>query len=357
MYELKNRAYIDAALNKNTDYTPVWMMRQAGRYLPEYRELRSKAKNFVELYKNVELSTEITLQPIRRFPLDAAIVFSDILTIPEAMGMDLEFVSGKGPVIHNPINSLVDIDNLKTDTLDQNLSFLGEIIENVQSNLQGEVPLIGFSGSPFTIASYMIEGGSTRNFLKIKQMMFKDPLILHALLQKNTESVVNYLKLQLKAGVNSLMIFDSWGGCLSPSDYKEFSLNYMAFIIKEINLFKKEINSSAPITLFTKGGGLWLEDIAKANPNVIGLDWTIDMGVARNIIDSSIAIQGNMDPSILYGSFDKIESSVEDILAKYGSKAGHIFNLGHGIDKDTPIENVEFFINKVHELSKKYHNK
>ncbi|ALU43455.1 uroporphyrinogen decarboxylase [Pseudoalteromonas rubra] len=353
MSELKNDRYLRALMKQPVDVTPVWMMRQAGRYLPEYRATRAQAGDFMSLCKNAELACEVTLQPLRRYPLDAAILFSDILTIPDAMGLGLYFETGEGPKFERPISSLSDVQKLtKLDPTDE-LGYVMNAVSTIRRELKGEVPLIGFSGSPWTLATYMIEGGSSKTFGKIKKMAFAEPKMLHLLLDKVADSVIDYLNAQVKAGAQSLMIFDSWGGVLSPRDYKEFSLQYMHKIVD--GLIRENDGRKVPVTLFTKNGGQWIEAIAATGCDAVGLDWTIDIADARRRVGDKVALQGNMDPSMLHGTPERIREEVQHILSGYGQGSGHVFNLGHGITPDVDPENAGVFINAVHEFSRQYH--
>jgi len=350
---LKNDRYLRALMKQPVEVTPVWMMRQAGRYLPEYKATRAEAGDFMSLCKNAELACEVTLQPLRRFPLDAAILFSDILTIPDAMGLELYFEAGEGPRFKKPITCKADVDKIGLPDPEGELQYVMNAVRTIRRELKGEVPLIGFSGSPWTLATYMVEGGSSKAFTKIKKMAFADPSILHSLLAKLADSVTEYLNAQIAAGAQSVMIFDTWGGVLSPRDYKEFSLQYMARIVD--GLTREADGRKVPVTLFTKNGGMWLESIAATGCDAVGLDWTIDIAEARARIGDKVALQGNMDPSMLYASPARIKEEVGTILAGYGEGSGHVFNLGHGIHLDVPPENAGVFVNAVHELSKPYH--
>lgn len=355
MSSLKNRRYLDALLKQPIDRTPVWMMRQAGRYLPEYRELRAQAGDFMSLCKNPELACEVTLQPLKRYPLDAAILFSDILTIPDAMGLGLYFETGEGPKFERTVNNLSDVKSLKNLDPNKDLKYVMDAVSTIHKALDGDVPLIGFSGSPWTLATYMVEGGSTRQFAKIKKMAFQSPEILHALLDKLATSVIEYLNAQIDAGAQAVQIFDTWGGVLTPNDYREFSLDYMAKIVDGLQRTKN--GEKVPVVLFTKGGGLWLEQIAATGCDGVGLDWSIDIGDARSRIGDKVALQGNMDPAILHGTPERIRTEVASILKSYGQGTGHVFNLGHGITPDIKPENAGAFIQAVTELSSVYHNK
>ncbi len=330
------------------------MMRQAGRYLPEYKALRSEAGDFMALCTNPELACEVTLQPLRRFPLDAAILFSDILTIPDAMGLGLYFETGEGPKFKHPITSLADVKKLPNPDPEIELKYVMDAVRTIRKNLEGSVPLIGFSGSPWTLATYMIEGGSSKAFTKIKKMAFAEPQTLHLLLDKLADSVITYLNAQIAAGAQAVMIFDTWGGVLSPRDYKLFSLQYMEKIVA--GLTREYEGQKVPVTLFTKNGGMWLESIAATGCDALGLDWTIDIAAAKARVGDKVALQGNMDPSILYAGKQRIEQEVQDILAGFGEGEGHVFNLGHGIHLDVPPENAGYFVEAVHKYSKQYHN-
>lgn len=350
---LKNDRYLRALLKQPVDMTPVWMMRQAGRYLPEYKATRAQAGDFMSLCKNAELACEVTLQPLRRYPLDAAILFSDILTIPDAMGLGLYFEQGEGPKFERPITCAADVDKIGIPDPEGELQYVMNAVRTIRRELKGEVPLIGFSGSPWTLATYMVEGGSSKAFTKIKKMAFAEPAILHALLDKLADSVISYLNAQIAAGAQSVMIFDTWGGVLSPRDYKEFSLQYMAKIVDGLN--RESEGRKVPVTLFTKNGGMWLESIAATGCDGVGLDWTIDIADAKARVGDKVALQGNMDPSMLYASPARIEQEVATILEGFGEGTGHVFNLGHGIHLDVPPEHAGVFVEAVHKLSKPYH--
>lgn len=354
MSELKNDRYLRALLKQPVDATPVWMMRQAGRYLPEYRALRAEAGDFMSLCKNAEFACEVTLQPLRRYPLDAAILFSDILTIPDAMGLGLYFETGEGPKFERTIERMSDVENLPVPDPEQELGYVMNAVRTIRRELKGEVPLIGFSGSPWTLATYMVEGGSSKTFGKIKKMAFAEPKMLHMLLDKLADSVILYLNAQIKAGAQSVMIFDTWGGILTPRDYKAFSLAYMDKIVK--GLVRENDGRKVPVTLFTKNGGMWIEDIAATGCDAVALDWTIDIAEAKRRIGDKVALQGNMDPAMLHASPERIREEVKTILDGFGEGGtGHVFNLGHGITPDVTPENAGVFINSVHELSKPYH--
>lgn len=333
---VENDRFIRALLRQPVDRTPVWMMRQAGRYLPEYRALRKKLPNFMQFCRNVDAVTEVTLQPLERFALDAAIIFSDILTVPQAMGIDLAIEPQRGPVIHNPVSNAADVEKLHNNTVAE-LQYVADAIVSVKKALNNRVPLIGFAGSPWTIATYMVEGGSSKLFHCIKRMMYAEPKLLHALLQKITDLTIDYLNMQIDAGVDAVQIFDSWGGVLSGSAYKEFSLSYMQRIVEALKL--KDVK--VPVILFTKGGGQWLELMAATGCEALGLDWTTDLTVARQRVGDQVALQGNLDPAVLLSTPEAAAAETKKVLDAYGEGSGHVFNLGHGINKDTPIENVE----------------
>ena len=322
-------------------------------FVPEYKATRAEAGDFMSLCKNAELACEVTLQPLRRFPLDAAILFSDILTIPDAMGLGLYFETGEGPRFKNPIESKADVDKLGVPDPEGELQYVMNAVRTIRRELKGDVPLIGFSGSPWTLATYMVEGGSSKAFTKIKKMAFSEPQTLHALLSVLADSVTSYLNAQIAAGAQSVMIFDTWGGVLSPRDYKEFSLQYMHKIVD--GLTRESEGRKVPVTLFTKNGGMWLEAIAATGCDAVGLDWTIDIADAKARVGDKVALQGNMDPSMLYAQPARIEQEVADILAGFGEGTGHVFNLGHGIHLDVPPEHAGVFVEAVHRLSKPYH--
>jgi uroporphyrinogen decarboxylase len=353
MHELQNDRYLRALLRQPVDVTPVWMMRQAGRYLPEYKATRAEAGDFMSLCKNAELACEVTLQPLRRFELDAAILFSDILTIPDAMGLGLYFETGEGPKFERPLATLADIKKIAIPDPEDELGYVMNAVRTIRKNLQGQVPLIGFSGSPWTLATYMVEGGSSKAFTKIKKMAFSDPQALHLLLDKLADSVILYLNAQIAAGAQSVMVFDTWGGVLSGRDYKEFSLQYMHKIVD--GLTREYQGQRVPVTLFTKNAGLWLEAIADTGCDAVGLDWTVDIADAKQRIGHKVALQGNMDPSMLYAPASRIEQEVQTILDGFGHGEGHVFNLGHGIHLDVPPENAKVFVDAVHTRSKAFH--
>lgn len=352
MTELKNDRYLRALLRQPVDMTPVWMMRQAGRYLPEYKATRAEAGDFMSLCRNAELACEVTLQPLRRYALDAAILFSDILTIPDAMGLGLSFGAGEGPKFAKTIQSLADVEQLPIPDPEDELGYVMNAVRTIRRELKGEVPLIGFSGSPWTLATYMVEGGSSKAFTKIKKMLYCEPQLLHRLLDKLADSVILYLNAQIKAGAQAVMVFDTWGGVLGHLEYRDFSLRYMEKIVA--GLIREADGRKVPVTLFTKGGGLWLEAIAATGCDAIGLDWTIDIAKAKARVGDKVALQGNMDPSVLYASPERIEQEVKTILAGYGNGFGHVFNLGHGIHQDVPVESPKVFVDAIHRYSQPY---
>lgn len=353
MTELKNDRFLRALLREPVDATPVWMMRQAGRYLPEYRETRAKAGDFLSLCKNKELACEVTIQPLERYDLDAAILFSDILTIPDAMGLGLYFETGEGPRFKKIVRTAEDVESLPiVDTL-KDLSYVTDAVSEIRRELNGRVPLIGFSGSPWTLATYMVEGGSSKDFRHIKGMLYSQPEVLHQLLDKLALSVIDYLNEQIKAGAQAVQIFDTWGGNLSDVAYIEFSLRYMKKIVD--GLIREYDGRKVPVILFTKGGGLWLPDMADAGADALGLDWTMNIGRARAMVGDKVALQGNMDPSVLYGSEAQIRAEVARILGDFGAGNGHVFNLGHGIHQFVDPANPKVFVDAVHELSAQYH--
>jgi uroporphyrinogen decarboxylase len=353
MTELKNDRLLRALLRQPLDVTPVWIMRQAGRYLPEYRATREQAGSFMDLCRDPERACEVTLQPIDRFGLDAAILFSDILTIPDAMGLGLYFTEGEGPRFRTPIRSESDIAALGVPDPEQELRYVMDAVRTIRRELHGRVPLIGFSGSPWTLATYMVEGGSAKFFANTKALMFDRPDLMHRLLDVLTRSVTGYLNAQIAAGAQAVMVFDTWGGMLTPRDYREFSLHYMRDIVA--NLTRESDGRRVPVTLFTKGGGQWLEDIAGTGCDAVGLDWTVDIGAARRRVGDRVALQGNMDPCVLYASAERVRAEVGTILDQFGNGSGHVFNLGHGVHPSIDPDRVAALVEAVHELSPRYH--
>jgi uroporphyrinogen decarboxylase len=353
MTELKNDRFLRALLREPVDQTPVWIMRQAGRYLPEYRATRGRAGDFMTLCQNPDLACEVTMQPIERFELDAAILFSDILTIPDAMGLGLYFATGEGPHFRKQVRKAADVDALGIPDMGGELKYVMDAVSTIRKELDGRVPLIGFSGSPWTLATYMIEGGSRKDFALSKGMMFEQPAVLHKLLDLLARTVTEYLNAQIAAGAQAVQIFDTWGGVLTPRDYREFSLRYMQQIID--GLTRENDGRRVPIILFTKGGGCWLEDIAATGTDAAGLDWTTDIGEARERVGDRIALQGNMDPSVLYASPERIREEVKTILNAVGPNPGHVFNLGHGIHQHVNPEHVKVLVDAVHDISAEIH--
>ncbi|WP_428633523.1 uroporphyrinogen decarboxylase [Sedimenticola sp.] len=354
MSSLKNDRFLRALLREPVDMTPVWMMRQAGRYLPEYRATRAKAGSFMDLCMNPELACEVTLQPLERFPLDAAILFSDILTIPDAMGLGLYFTEGEGPKFKKPVQNEAAVAALGVPDPEDDLGYVMDAVRTIRRELDGRVPLIGFSGSPWTLATYMVEGSSTKNFAKVKEMMFDRPDLMHSLLGKVAESVIGYLNAQIAAGAQAVMVFDTWGGVLSPRDYQLFSLAYMERIVQ--GLVRESEGRKVPVILFTKGGGQWLDAMSRTGCDALGVDWTTDLADARIQVKDRVALQGNVDPSILYAAPERIREEVGRVLASYGHGPGHVFNLGHGIHPDVNPEHAGVLVEAVHELSQAYHS-
>ena len=353
MTALKNDIFIRALLKQPVEYTPVWMMRQAGRYLPEYKKTREQAGSFLDLCTNPELACEVTLQPLRRFDFDAAILFSDILTIPDAMGLGLYFTEGEGPKFTHPVRTAADVNKLPIPDPETDLRYVTDAVRLIKKNLQGSVPLIGFSGSPWTLATYMVEGGGSKNFQKVKGMLYEQPKLMHIMLDKLAQSVAAYLNAQIEAGVQAVMLFDTWGGMLTTEDYSEFSLYYA----KQVRaLLKTNVDGrQIPTILFTKGGGLWLEAMADSGYDALGLDWQTDIELARARVGHKVALQGNMDPISLYAKPEVIVEKVKTILQKYGSGSGHVFNLGHGILPDMNPDHVKAMVDAVHQYSLAYH--
>lgn len=353
MTELHNDRLLRALLRQPVDRTPLWIMRQAGRYLPEYRATRGRAGDFMTLCTTPELACEVTLQPLARFPLDAAILFSDILTVPDAMGCGLHFEAGEGPRFSRPVRSQADLAALIDPDPEVELRYVMDAVRLIRRELGGRVPLIGFAGSPWTLATYMVEGGSSKNFSLIKGMMYAEPTLLSALLARLARSVTSYLNAQIAAGAQAVMIFDTWGGVLSGPVYREFSLRWMSEIVA--GLSRHADGRQVPVVLFTKGGGQWLELMADSGADALGLDWTCDIGAARARVGERVALQGNLDPNVLYAQPAVIEREVAAVLAGFGHGSGHVFNLGHGIHPDVPPEHVAALVEAVHRLSPAYH--
>ncbi len=353
MSELKNDLLLRALLRQPVPRTPVWIMRQAGRYLPEYRELRAKAGDFMSLCQNPELACEVTIQPLRRFKLDAAILFSDILTIPDAMGLGLYFETGEGPKFKNPVQSVQAIKDLRVPDVEEKLSYVFETVRTVRRELNGEVPLIGFAGSPFTVGTYMVEGGSSREFSKIKGLATESPEALDLLMDIVAQTTIEYLNGQIEAGAQAIQIFDTWGAVLEPDDFRRFSLASMQKIID--GLIREKDGRRIPVILFTKSAGPLLADLAETGGGALGVDWTTDLATAREYVADKVALQGNLDPGTLRESPEVIRQGVADTLASYGNGPGHVFNLGHGITPDIDPENLGALVDAVHELSPDYH--
>lgn len=352
MSRLKNDTLIQALHRQPTPYTPVWIMRQAGRYLPEYNRTRARAGSFLELCRNPDLATEVTLQPLERFALDAAIVFSDILTIPDAMGLGLHFVEGEGPRLERPLREEQAIRRLAIPDAAR-LGYVFDALRQIRQTLAGRVPLIGFAGSPFTLACYMVEGGSSTDFHTLKTMLYGRPDLLHHILDTNCRAVTAYLNGQIEAGADAVMIFDTWGGILSTPAFREFSLAYLARVIE--GLERGSGTEAVPSIVFTKGGGLWLRELAAMRCDALGLDWTTDLGLARATVGQDVALQGNLDPAVLFSGPEAIRRETQQVLAAYGAGNGHVFNLGHGISQFTPPEHVAVLVDAVHELSRPFH--
>lgn len=353
MTKPKNDTLLKALLRQPTEYTPVWLMRQAGRYLPEYNRTRARAGDFLSLCKNPDFATEVSMQPLARYPLDAVILFSDILTIPDAMGLGLYFIEGEGPKFERPLRKEGEIRSLTIPDPAVHLSYVMNAVSQIRKTLNNQVPLIGFSGSPFTLACYMVEGCGGTDFRQIKTMLYQRPDLLHHILNINTQSVIAYLNAQIESGAQAVMIFDTWGGMLSHSAYQQFSLHYMSQIFAELK--SEHDGERIPSIIFTKGGGLWLENIADSGCDAIGLDWTINISEARRRIGHKVALQGNLDPAVLFAAPKIITTEVEKVLVDYGNGDGHVFNLGHGISQFTPPDSALTLVEAVHSLSRKYH--
>ena len=353
MSRLKNDTLIRALLRQPTPYTPVWVMRQAGRYLPEYNETRARAGSFLDLCRNPDLATEVTLQPLSRFALDAAIVFSDILTIPDAMGLGLYFAEGEGPRFARPLRDEDAIRRLAAPDPVQDLRYVLDAVTQVRHALAGRLPLIGFAGSPFTLACYMVEGGSSTDFRTLKTMLYRRPDLAHHILGINCHAVTACLNAQIDAGADAVMIFDTWGGMLSTHAFREFSLQYLTRIVERLR--HRRGTETIPVIVFTKGGGQWLADIAAIGCDAVGIDWTTDIGSARDKVGAKVALQGNLDPAILFAEPQVIREEVQRVLTAFGPGGGHVFNLGHGVSQFTPPENVGILVDAVHALSRPLH--
>ncbi|MBA4739803.1 MAG: uroporphyrinogen decarboxylase [Burkholderiales bacterium] len=353
MAQLQNDVFLRALLRQPTPYTPVWIMRQAGRYLPEYNKTRSQAGSFLNLCKNPDLATEVTLQPLTRFNLDAAILFSDILTIPDAMGLGLYFADGEGPKFERPLREEKQIQSLSAIEPEEQLKYVIDAVRSIKAALGNRLPLIGFSGSPFTLACYMIEGRGGTDFHRVKKMAYERPDLFNKILEVTSTSVIAYLNAQILAGADAVMIFDTWGGSLTSKAFKQFSQNNLTQIC---NALTREFNGTLiPRVVFTKGGGQWLETLAETGADALGLDWSTDMAGARNRVGDRVGLQGNMDPAILLTNPDVIQREVGEVLSGFGEGSGHVFNLGHGVSQFTPPENVLALVEAVHDQSPKYH--
>ncbi len=349
---LKNDTFLKALLRQETAYTPVWLMRQAGRYLPEYKATRKGAGSFMSLAKNPDFATEVTIQPLDRFALDAAILFSDILTVPDAMGLGLYFEEGEGPKFERPLKDEKDVMALKVPE-PGSLQYVFDAVTQIRTTLNGRVPLIGFAGSPWTLACYMVEGQGSRDFHAVKSMMYKRPDLMEHILRTNADAVASYLNAQIDAGAQAVMIFDSWGGALADGAYQRFSLRYMQDVVNQLQ--REKDGQRIPVIVFTKGGGLWLEQIADIGADALGLDWTVNLGQARAKVGHKVALQGNLDPAVLFADPAQIREQVSAALQSYGTPGaghGHVFNLGHGISQFTPPEAVSVLVDTVHEVSR-----
>ncbi len=353
MTTLENDILIKALMRQPTSRTPIWIMRQAGRYLPEYKLTRRRAGSFLELAKNPNLAAEVTLQPVERFDLDAAIVFSDILTIPDAMGLGLRFVEGEGPFFHKPIRNEEDVNSLVVPDPYDKLRYVIDAIEQSKKSLKNRIPLIGFSGSPFTLACYQIEGRGGTDFSYVKKMLYDNPSLFHKLLSINTRAVIDYLNAQINAGANAIMLFDTWGGILSYNAYIDFSLKYLKKILEA--LLRESGGHYVPKTIFTKGGGGWLDLISSVGADAVGVDWQVDLGLARNLTKGKVALQGNLDPAVMLASPEIVRREAEAVLKSFGKGKGHVFNLGHGISQHTDPENVKVLVETVKQKSPMFH--
>ena len=354
----KNDSFLRALLREPVEYTPVWLMRQAGRYLPEYCETRRRAGNFLNLCKSPSLACEVTLQPLARYELDAAILFSDILTVPDAMGLGLYFADGEGPKFERPLREEWEIRALAAPDPYDHLRYVMDAVVEIRKALDNSVPLIGFSGSPFTLACYMIEGGASEDFRRVKTMLYDRPDLLHHILEVTAESVTSYLNAQIESGAQAVMIFDTWGGALSQRAYREFSLAYLQRIVA--GLIRERDGEIVPSIVFTKGGGQWLEEIAAIGCDAVGLDWTSSLAESRRRVADRVALQGNLDPVALFASPEAIVSEAKQVLDDFhaaGHGGGHVFNLGHGISQFTKPENVSVLVNTVHEYSRQFHQR
>ena len=350
-----NDTFLRALKREHTDYTPLWLMRQAGRYLPEYNATRARLGSFLALAKSPEAACEVTLQPVERFGLDAAILFSDILTVPDAMGLGLSFVAGEGPVFAKPVRTEEDVNALYVPDMEEKLGYVTQAVRVIRRELNNRVPLIGFSGSPFTLACYMVEGGGSRDFATIKKMMYTRPDLLERILDVNARAVTAYLNAQIEAGAQAVQIFDTWGGALADGCFENFSLKYMQRIIE--GLKRENDGEKVPVIVFTKGGGLWLEAMAQSGADCIGLDWTVNLTKARAGVQDKVALQGNLDPTVLFAGEEAIRREARRVIDSFGSvgNGGHVFNLGHGISQHTDPEAVRILVDEVHNYSRKMH--
>lgn len=350
-----NDCFLRSLKREKTDFTPLWLMRQAGRYLPEYCETRAKAGSFMGLAQSPQYATDVTLQPIDRYGLDVAILFSDILTVPDAMGLGLSFVAGEGPVFAKPVQTEDAVNALYVPDMGAELQYVMDAVSSIRRALNNRVPLIGFSGSPFTLACYMVEGRGSRDFRLVKTMMYQRPDLFERILEVNAQAVTQYLNAQIKAGAQAVQIFDTWGGMLASDDYLRFSLKYMKKVLD--GLIKENEGEVVPSIVFTKGGGEWLEAIAQTGCQAVGLDWATDIGKARARVGDTVALQGNLDPFVLFGSEDTIRAEARKVLDKFGAvgNGGHVFNLGHGINQFTPVESVQILVDEVHQYSRRFH--
>ena len=352
---LQNDSFLRACLRQPTDHTPVWLMRQAGRYLPEYRATRAKAGSFMGLATNPGNATEVTLQPLERYALDAAILFSDILTVPDAMGLGLSFAEGEGPRFAHPLRDEAAVAKLEVPDMAK-LRYVFDAVASIRNALNGRVPLIGFSGSPWTLACYMVEGAGSDDYRLVKTMLYSRPDLMHRILAVNATAVAQYLNAQIEAGAQAVMIFDSWGGVLADGAFQAFSLAYTRQVLAQLK--REHEGQRIPHIVFTKGGGLWLEEIAGigrdvVGPDVVGLDWTMNLGAARARVGDRVALQGNIDPNVLFAKPEQIRAEVTRTLESFGAPGGHVFNLGHGISQHTPPDNVAVLVDTVHEVSRR----
>lgn len=354
-HSLANDTFLRALRREPTEYTPIWLMRQAGRYLPEYNATRVRAGSFLGLAKHPDYATEVTLQPLERYALDAAILFSDILTIPDAMGLGLDFAAGEGPRFAHPVRTEADVARLSVPDIDATLRYVIDAVAQIRRALVGadgrqRVPLIGFSGSPWTLACYMVEGGGSDDFRTVKSMLYSRPDLMHRILDVNARAVAAYLNAQIEAGAQAVMIFDTWGGTLADGVYQRFSLDYMARVLAELK--REHDGETIPVIAFTKGGGQWLEAIAASGVDAVGLDWTVDLARARERVGGRVALQGNLDPNVLFAPPDVIRAQARGVLDAYGNHPGHVFNLGHGISQFTPPDSVAVLVDEVHRHSR-----